>query len=112
MVKKENYENSSSILDLLQALATKLEVLEDTIKSHTPKDLLTSKEAAKYLNVKMNWLNKLCSQDRITYTQPGGKARFFKKSDLDNYLKKNIRKSDDDLAKEADDNLFINPKRK
>lgn len=109
---KQESENSSSILCLLQALSTKLEALEDTIKSHTPKDLLTSKEAAKYLNIKMNWLNKLCSQDRITYTQPGGKARFFKKSDLDNYLKQNIRKSDDDLDREADDNLFINPKRK
>ncbi|HET8572746.1 MAG TPA: helix-turn-helix domain-containing protein [Edaphocola sp.] len=109
---KQKSENSSSILCLLQALATKLEALEDTIKFHTPKDLLTSKEAAKYLNIKMNWLNKLCSLDRITYTQPGGKARFFKKSDLDSYLKQNIRKSDNDLDREADDNLFINPKRK
>lgn len=112
MVKQENYENSSSILDLLQALATKLEVLENTIKTHTPKDLFTSKQAALYLNIKMNWLNKLCSQGRITYTQPGGKARFFKKSELDKYLEQNIRKSDDDLDREADDNLFINPKHK
>lgn len=112
MVSQNNYENCSSILDLLQALATKLEVLENTIKSHTPKDLLTSKEAAKYLNITMNWLNKLCSQDRITYTQPGGKARFFKKSDLDRYLEKNLRKSDDDLDQETYDNLFINSKNK
>lgn len=112
MSTKQNSETSSSILDLLHALATKLEVLENTIKSHTPKDLLTSKEAAKYLNITLNWLNHLCSWDRITYTQPGGKARFFKKSDLDNYLQQNIRKSDDDLDREADDNLFINPKRK
>lgn len=112
MVRNQNSENSSSIVELLQVLATKLEALENTIKSHTPKDLLTSKEASIYLNVKMNWLNKLCSQDKIAYTQPGGKARFFKKSDLDKYLERNIRKSDDDLDREADDNLFINPKRK
>lgn len=112
MNKNLSSQSSNPILELLQAIATKLEVLENTIKSHTPKDLLTSKEAAKYLNITLNWLNHLCSQDRITYTQPGGKARFFKKSDLDNYLKQNIRKSDDDLDREADDNLFINPKHK
>ena len=112
MVQQKTSEINNSILFFLEVLSKKLEALEHAIKAYTPKDLLTSKEAAKYLNVKMNWLDKLCSQGKITYTQPGGKARFFKKSDLEKYLKQNIRKSDDDLEQEADDNLFINPKRK
>lgn len=110
MLQSLNYQAVNPILEQLQTLEIKLDALSNELRTHTPKDLLTSRETAKYLNIKMNWLNKLCSQDKISYTRPGGKARFFKKSDLDAYLKKNLKKSDDELDREADEMLFGNSK--
>lgn len=97
MEQSLNHEVNNSMLELYKTIIERLNVIENSITEHTPKDLLTSKEAARYLNVKMDWFNKLCSQEQLSYTKPGGKNRVFKKSDLDKYLKRNLRTSDPDL---------------
>ncbi|OJX28776.1 MAG: hypothetical protein BGO86_15555 [Chryseobacterium sp. 36-9] len=70
-----------------------------------PKKTLNSKEAAKYLGIKLSWLDKLCSRNRITFYKTG-KLRYFKQDDLDKYLSKDIVKSEDDLDREADEKFF------
>lgn len=93
MEQSLNSQGVDAVIQKLESLETKLDALSNEVKTHTPKDLLTSKEAARYLNVKMDWFNKLCSQEQISYTKPGGKNRVFKKSDLDKYIERNLRTS-------------------
>jgi excisionase family DNA binding protein len=100
--EKINNEESNPYMDLLNAILERLLIVEQEIKEHTPKDQFTSTEAARYLNIKMNWLNKLCSQGKLRYGQPGGKIRVFKKTELDKYLQKNPRLSDDDIDQISD----------
>lgn len=73
MAQSLNHRAVNPVLELLKTVLQKLDALSNEVKTHSPKDKLTSKEAAKYLNVKMDWLNKLCSLGKIDYTQPGGK---------------------------------------
>jgi excisionase family DNA binding protein len=103
--EKINNEECNPIMGLLNAILERLHIVEQEIKEHTPKDQFTSKEAARYLNIKMNWLNKLCSKDELRYTQPGGKRRVFKKTELDKYLQKNLRKSNEDFDNDSNDIL-------
>lgn len=90
-----------SALEILKIIAEKFERLEDKIleKIVAPKEILNSKEAARYLGIKLSWLDKLCSNNRIPYHKTG-KLRYFKVSELDKYRLKHLVKSIDDLEQE------------
>lgn len=90
-------------LELLMLIAEKLEQLEQKIHECfiKKKDILNSKEAAKYLGIKMSWLDKLCSQNRIKY-HTSGKLRYFRIADLDKHKLRNVVKSVDDLEDEVE----------
>jgi excisionase family DNA binding protein len=53
------------------------------------KNILTSKEAAFYLGVSLPTIYYLTSTCKISHYKPSGKLIYFKKSDLDNFLKQN-----------------------
>ena len=60
-------------------------------------------EAAKYLDVSRSYLYKLTSLNKITHFKPNGKKIYFKKSDLDKYIYRNMRSSDIELDQRATD---------
>lgn len=97
--------------ELLVFIAQKMERLEQLFCQDLilPKDVLSSKEAAKYLGVKLSWLDKLCSSNKIKYHK-SGKLRYFKISDLDKHKMKYVVKSVDDLEDEVTSNLSFERK--
>lgn len=103
MTAKNNNSETDLILELLNQLLKRIELIEEKIIN--PKKTLNSKEAAKYLGIKLSWLDKLCSRNLITFYKTG-KLRYFKQDDLDKYLSKDIVKSEDDLDREADEKFF------
>lgn len=98
LVLNEQLTNS----ELLVFIAQKLEQLEQIFCQEfiLPKKDLSSKEAAKYLGVKLSWLDKLCSANKIRYHK-SGKLRYFKISDLDKHKMKYVVNSVDDFDDEV-----------
>ncbi len=108
---KENKENAElTAEETLQFISDKFEKLEQKMleKLVNPHEILNSKQAAIYLGIKLSWLDKLCSQNKITYYKTG-KMRYFKISMLDKYRLKSIVKSIDDSEYE-EHNLSFNKK--
>jgi excisionase family DNA binding protein len=60
-------------------------------------------EAAIYLDISKSHLYKLTSKNLITHFVPNGKKIYFKKSDLNNYLFRNKKTSDNELNQKAVD---------
>lgn len=53
------------------------------------KEMLTSREAAEYLGVTVNYLHKLSATGALPYTKPRGKLKYFSRKDLDERLRAN-----------------------
>lgn len=62
---------------------------------------LSLSEAAEYLSVSKSHLYKLTSLNRITFFKPAGKKIYFKKSDLNKYLFRNRKASEQELDQKA-----------
>lgn len=58
-------------------------------------------DAAIYLNISKSFLYKLTCKNLITYFKPNNKKIYFLKSDLNNYLLRNKKKSQTELEQEA-----------
>jgi excisionase family DNA binding protein len=103
MTMKQNNENLEHpiLIEALQIISDNFEKLEHKLLERivNPHDVLNSKQAAKYLGIKLSWLDKLCCLNKITYYKTG-KLRYFKISELDKYRLKNIVKSVDDSEQE------------
>ena len=82
-----------------------IQKLNDNIEQLLQQDErpLSSSEAVEYLNVSKSHLYKLTSNNRISFWKPGGKKIYFKKSDLNNYLFRNRKASDQELEQKAVD---------
>lgn len=77
----------------------KLSDLENLIKGN--EEPLALEQAAKYLGLSRSYLYKLTFLNSITFYKPNGKKIYFKKSDLNNWLYRNLNKSNNDLNIEA-----------
>lgn len=64
---------------------------------------LNLSESAEYLNISKSTLYKMTSQSKIIHFKPNGKKIYFKKSDLNNYLLRNRRVSEQELEQKAVD---------
>ena len=64
--------------------------------NHLHKPIMTSEEAANYAGIKKSYLDKLCSIGKLSYYQPRGKMKYFKREDLDAWLLRNKRTSVDE----------------
>jgi len=47
---------------------------------------MRTEEVLKYLGISRSGLAKLIARGKIKYSKPGGKIRYFRKGDLDNYM--------------------------
>lgn len=61
------------------------------------KQILSTREACRYLDVSENQLYKMTSQNKIRYSKPNGKCMYFKKTDLDDYMTKNTTLTHEEL---------------
>ena len=67
---------------------------------HLYKTILNHEETAMFLGLKSSYLHKLCSQRKITYFQPRGKLKYYKRDCLEKYLLSNEIKSTDDRVQD------------
>lgn len=63
------------------------------------KEIVDAHEACEILNLSMSTLNKLTADREIAHYTPGGKKRYFKRVDLQNYMLKNRQLSKDELKR-------------
>ncbi|MDN4013458.1 helix-turn-helix domain-containing protein [Chryseobacterium gambrini] len=77
------------------------------LPDYVAKDILSSKEAAQYLDLSESSLYKLTSESKITFHKPNGGKLYFKKSDLDNWMLQNESKSIDALGEIMLNNLKV-----
>ena len=82
------------VLDQIKALLKKQNIYK--------KDILSLKEATSYLDVSASFLDKLTSDEKITFFKPSGKLIYFRKSDLDNWLLQNSNVGIGDMETELD----------
>ena len=68
---------------------------------------LTLPEAAEYLGVSKSHLYKLTSGTKIAHFKPAGKKLYFRKSDLNSYLFRNKRTSENELEQKAVDYVAL-----
>ena len=64
-------------------------------------ELLTTTEAAAYLNISVSYLYKLTSQRLVAHFKPNGKKLVFRKEDLNKYLLRNRVSSLEEIEQEA-----------
>ena len=65
-----------------------------------PKQIISFKEALKYLDVSESFLYKLTSQSKITFFKPNNGKLYFKKEDLDKWMLQNENKTVSDIAQD------------
>lgn len=116
----------NSIPELLDLELNRLEVLKKSKNCNVGSDLNTSKQnnveldthsngtdknentifnietLSKYLGVSKSYIYKMTHRNLIAYSKPGGKRIFFRKDDVDNFLKTNKVKSKSELSEIAD----------
>lgn len=61
------------------------------------KEVLTLQEACRYLGISKSKMYKMTSGNRITFYKPEGKAIYFRKSDLQNFMLRNKVESDEEI---------------
>jgi excisionase family DNA binding protein len=67
----------------MKELLTKLDSIEARL--FTSKQILTSEEAARFLDIEKSYLYKLTSAGIVPYSKPNGKKIYFSKADLENW---------------------------
>ncbi|KAA6330959.1 hypothetical protein EZS27_020387 [termite gut metagenome] len=75
------------------------------------KNILSFDEASEFLNLSKSYLYKLTSSGQIPHYKPQGKMLYFEKSELENWLRQNPVKTNQQIQQEAETHL-MNIKRK
>ena len=57
--------------------------------AYSAKDVMTVREAARYLGLSRAYLYKLMMRHAVSYSKPGGKVCYFSRQDLDRYMMSN-----------------------
>ena len=76
--------------EILEYLET---LVKDKVEEKSGNDLLTIKEAAEFLNVKVSWLRQAVFRREIDHVKLGALIRF-RLEDLRLYIKRNLKSSD------------------
>lgn len=87
----------------MEQLQQRLKNIEDALilTCATNKEVLSFREAAKYLDVSASWLYKLTSTKAIPHYKPNGKMCYFKRTELDNWLQANRISTNEEIAEKA-----------
>lgn len=84
--------------DIMLSVEPQKEIIstKENIKEH-----LTVEEAAEYLNVSTSTIYKYTHQNTLAYSKPTGKKVYFKKEDIDKFLKNKRSKSNEEIEQNA-----------
>jgi excisionase family DNA binding protein len=66
------------------------------------KNILSFDEASEFLNLSKSYLYKLTSSGQIPHYKPQGKMLYFEKSELENWLRQNPIKTNQQVQQEAE----------
>jgi excisionase family DNA binding protein len=66
------------------------------------KSILSFDEASEFLNLSKSYLYKLTSSGQIPHYKPQGKMLYFEKSELENWLRQNPVKTNQQVMREAE----------
>ena len=66
------------------------------------KSILSFDEASNFLNLSKSYLYKLTSSGQIPHYKPQGKMLYFEKSELENWLRQNPIRSNQQIMQEAE----------
>lgn len=91
-------KNQQTLLEAIYSKVSEIEI--------SSREVLTSKQAAKYLGVSMSNLYRLTSSNRIGYYK-NAKFIYFKRTELDAWMLQNKVKSSNEIASEAETYLAI-----
>lgn len=80
-------------------LENRVSRLEQTI--FVVKNILSFNEASKFLNLSKSYLYKLTSSGQIPHYKPQGKMLYFEKSELENWLRQNPVRTNQQVLQEA-----------
>lgn len=80
---------------------------ENQEKAVTECEFLNVDEAAMFLKLSKSSLYKMTHDRKIRYSKPSGKIIYFRKSDLLEYLNKNVLLSKEDLEKRVNGSFYI-----
>lgn len=102
MENVEVLERLDKMTSVLVQVLDKMSTLEDQMAVNG-KQLLSTREAAKYLGISESRLTHLSMEGSVTYYQSNGRGskRFYKKTELDECLSKVRIASTDDIARQA-----------
>lgn len=92
------------INDLADAVATAL--AKATTKES---EMLSTEEAAKYLGVSTSLLYKMTSRRKIRHFKPTGKLVYFKREDLDKWMRSNPVATMEEIENEAQQYIAEHP---
>jgi excisionase family DNA binding protein len=72
------------------------------------KAVLTFDEGAEYSGLSKSFLYKLTSTGKVPHSKPNGKNIFFDRVELENWLKRNPVKTQDEIEREASKYVTVN----
>lgn len=82
-------------------IQTELQEIKKLISTQAEKPL-DFNEASKYLNISKSYLYKLTSGCKIPFYKPFGKKIYFDKAMLNEWVYRNLKKSNDQIEAEAE----------
>lgn len=83
-----------------QDLTSRLSNIENLLSSQKD-EILTTEQAADFLNFSKSYLYKLTYQNRLPVYRPGGKKMFFSKNELLEWIKSKRNSTEKELEQEA-----------
>ena len=72
--------------------------IKNLLEQKNPKEILSFREACRYLDISASQLYKLTSSNRIEYYKPAGKKVYFQKAHLDQWMLSNPQYTSEKLA--------------
>lgn len=86
-------------MEAKKSIEERIEELENLI--YLSKNVLSFEEASKFLNLSKSYLYKLTSAGVIPHYKPQGKMIYFEKAALEEWLRQNPVKTQEQIAQEA-----------
>ena len=86
-------------METKKSIEERIEELENLI--YLSKNVLSFEEASRFLNLSKSYLYKLTSAGGIPHYKPQGKMIYFEKTALEEWLRQNPVKTQEQIAQEA-----------
>lgn len=93
-----------------EAIRSRLDKIEKLILIGS-KEVLTLEECALFANLSENYLYNLTSQKKIRYYKPRGGKIYFKKSEVQEWLLKGQKMTEEEISSKADAYVSANKRR-